>query len=394
MIPFLRSQFNAEWAPAKYARMLGLLEERFGEPTPFRHSETPCFLTGSLVEEASRSGRELVEQLLANASYMAASREAIPEAYRTPGYAAFPLFVQADFGLDEKGDLKLVEIQGFPSLYGYQPVLSHAYREAYRLPESLMPFPDGLSMESYASLLRRAIVDDHDPENVVLLEVDPLQQKTRHDFTATSDLLGIAVADARAVVKQGNRLFYKRGGTLVPIERIYNRVIADELDRRQIDLPFSFRDELMVEWAGHPNWFFQLSKFSLPFLKHRTVPPSSFLDDAAEIDDLGSWVLKPLYSFAGKGVIIGPTREDIDSIPSEERGNYLLQKKVDFTPCIDTPEGKSKIEIRVMYIWADELRPVNFIIRMGRGAQMGVDHNKGLGWVGASAAFIYSGEDA
>ena len=196
-----------------------------------------------------------------------------------------------------------------------------------------------------------------------------------------------------AVIKKGTRLFYDRGGTFVPIERIYNRVIADELERRKIELPFSFRDYLDVEWAGHPNWFYQISKFSLPFLKHPTAPPSFFLNEAPEIENLESYVLKPLYSFAGSGVVIGPTRENIESIPPEERSNYLLQQRVNFTPCVDTPDGPTKIEIRVMYIWLIDLQPVNLIIRMGRGAQMGVDHNKGMGWVGASAAFIYSGDN-
>jgi hypothetical protein len=394
LIHSLRSKFNADWSPSKYARFLNLLEEHFGEPTLFRHSETACFLRSTLVDEAAKAGSELVHQLLENPTYMAASEAAIPEVYRTPGEAQVPLFVQADFGLDAEQKLKLVEIQGFPSLYGYQPVLSDVYREAYGIDPALAAFPGGLTQAEYAALLERAIVAGHDPENVALLEVDPAQQKTRHDFTATSRLLGIAVVDARAVIKQWNRLFYRRDGTLVPIERIYNRVIADELDRRQIKLPYSFRDELQVEWAGHPNWFFQLSKFSLPFFHHPTAPAAAFLDDASGIHDLENYVLKPLYSFAGSGVIIGPTREDINRIPAKERANYLLQQRVNFTPCIETPEGETKIEIRVMYIWLDELTPVNLIIRMGRGAQMGVDHNKGLGWVGASAAFIDSGETA
>lgn len=393
MIPSLRSQFNNSWSAAKYAQFLHLLGQRFGEPPPFRHSETPCFLPAKLVQDAAVAGRELVQQLFDNPAYLAASESAIPEMYRAPGEAPVPLFVQADFGLDAERKLKLVEIQGFPSLYGYQPVLSETYRQAYGISDSLWAFPEGMQRNTYVSLLRQAIVGDHNPENVALLEVDPLQQKTRHDFVATRDLLNIAIVDARTVVKQGNRLFYTHAGTLIPIERIYNRVIADELERRQIELPFSFRDDLQVEWAGHPNWFFRLSKFSLPFFHHPTAPESVFLSEASHIDDLDQWVLKPLYSFAGSGVVIGPTRADLDSIPTVQRSNYLLQRRVNFAPCIETPEGPTKIEIRVMYIWLDKLEPVNLIIRMGRGAQMGVDHNKGLGWVGASAAFIQKDGD-
>jgi hypothetical protein len=385
LIPSLRSEFNAQFSPEKYARFQGVLERRFGEVSPFRLSETPVFLSKTLMDSAAVAGRELLDQVVGNAAYLAASEKAIPEKYRAPGHAAVPLFVQADFGLDEARQLKLVEIQGFPSLYGYQPVLADAYREGYRLDESLTNLQAG-------GLLRQAIVGGHDAENVALLEIDPLHQKTRHDFMATQQALGIAVVDARAVVKQGNRLFYERQGTLVPIERIYNRVIADELERKQIELPFSFRDELNVEWAGHPNWFFQLSKFSLPFFRHETAPASYFLPEAPADLDLEKFVLKPLYSFAGSGVIIRPTRADIEAIPVSGRGDYLLQERVNFTPVIQTPEGPTKIEIRVMYIWLDELRPVNLIIRMGRGSQMGVDHNKGMGWVGASAAFMHSGD--
>lgn len=392
MIPSLRSKFNAAWSPAKYSHFLALLEERFNEPVQFRHSETPCFLSHELVENATRAGSELVYQLLDNPAYLEVSRRAIPEAYRAPGDAPYPLFVQADFGLDAEQNLKLVEIQGFPSLYGYQPALARAYKEAYLINDSLETFPGGLPEDEYKFLLMESIVGKHEPENVALLEVDPAQQKTRHDFAATQDMLGIAVVDARSVIKQDNRLFYERSGKRVPIERIYNRVIADELDKRQIELPFSFRDDLNVEWAGHPNWFFQLSKFSLPFFNHPTAPPAFFLDQAPYIEDLSRWVLKPLYSFAGSGVLVGPSQSDLDKIPAAERANYLLQERVDFTPCIDTPEGPTKIEVRVMYIWLTRLQPVNLIIRMGRGSQMGVDHNKGLGWVGASAAFITPGE--
>jgi hypothetical protein len=395
LIPSLRQRFNATWSPEKFSRFLRILESRYGEPTPFRHSETPCFLADELVNTAARYGSELVEQLLANPEYQAASRDAIPAAYRVPNEDPVPLFVQADFGLDAKRNLKLVEIQGFPSLYGYQLALSDAYGEAYQLDKSLAALPGGLSRASYEHLFRRAVVGNHDPQNVVLMEIDPRQQKTRHDFTETQRMLGIGVVDARVVVKKGSRLFYRRGAVDVPIERIYNRVIADELERRKIELPFDFRDDLEVEWAGHPNWFFRLSKFSLPYFRHEAAPPSLFLSSGTLPDDLAQWVLKPLYSFAGVGVIVGPSQEDIARIPPSERHNYILQRRVEFHPWIETPEGPTKLELRVMYIWLDKLQPANLIIRMGRGAQMGVDHNKGLGWVGASAAFIggnYGGE--
>jgi len=201
-------------------------------------------------------------------------------------------------------------------------------------------------------------------------------------------MVGVRTVDLRAVRKRGSRLFYDRDGVETPIRRIYNRVIFDELERRGIAAPFDFRDDLDVRWAGHPNWFFKLSKFSLPWLRHPAVPHSEFLDRAATIERPEELVLKPLYSFAGTGVIVGPTAEQIAAIPAEQRHNYLLQRRVDFRPVIETPQGATKIEVRIMYLWLDRLTPVNMIIRMGRGAQIGVDHNKDREWVGGSAAFL------
>ena len=390
LISSLRQRFNREWTPAAYQRFLALIAERSGVATQFRHSETPCFLPAALVEKMARYGRGMVEQLLASEEYQSASRAAIPEQYNVPNEDPVPLFVQADFGLDAQLEPKLVEIQGFPSLYAYQPVMASCYRDAYRIDAALGALPNGLSIDEYHSLLRRAIVGEHDPANVILLEIDPERQKTRCDFLMTERLFGVRAVDVREVRQEGGRLWYQRDGRLTPIHRIYNRAIVDELERRAIALPFDFRDDLRVEWAGHPNWFFRLSKFSLPYLRHPAAPASQFLDQVERIENPERYVLKPLYSFAGLGVIVGPTSEQIASVPAERRSQYLLQERVDFTPVVETPAGATKIEVRIMYIWLDEMRAVNTIVRMGRGAQLGVDHNKGFEWVGASAGFIAS----
>lgn len=390
MIPLLRRKFNRDWTPAAYARFLALLEERSGGATRFRHSETPCFLPAPLVDRMARYGREMVQQLLADVEYQRDSRAAIPERYRVPNEPAIPLFVQADFGLDAQGEPRLVEIQGFPSLYSYQPVMAECYREAYGLDAGLAALPGGLPLDRYYALLGEAIVGAHDPANVILLEIDPERQKTRCDFTVTERLFGVRAVDVRAVRKRANRLWYERDGRWTPVERIYNRAIVDELERRAIKTPFDFRDDLDVEWAGHPNWFFRLSKFSLPYLHHPAAPAAQFLNRVTRVRQPERYVLKPLYSFAGLGVVVGPTGEQIDAIPAARRGDYLLQERVDFAPVVETPAGPAKIEVRIMYLWQDEMRAVNTIVRMGRGAQMGVDHNKGFEWVGASAGFIAS----
>jgi hypothetical protein len=237
-------------------------------------------------------------------------------------------------------------------------------------------------------LLRRAVVSGHDPENVILMEIDPWQQKTLPDFLLTEQLLGIKTVSITDIEKEGRKLFYEIDGRRVPIERIYNRAIVDELVRKKLNLSFRFSDDLDVEWAGHPNWFFRVSKFSLPYLHHECVPRTWFLDCVQQVpDDLHNYILKPLFSFAGAGVRIELRKEDLESIPEGQRSQYILQERMDFEPLIETPFGLAKAEVRIMYIWLEELLPVMTIIRMGRGLMMGVDHNRNMEWVGSSAGF-------
>jgi hypothetical protein len=218
------------------------------------------------------------------------------------------------------------------------------------------------------------------------MEIHPHQQKTLPDFLLTEKMLGIRTVDITAIRKEGQRLYYERDGKRVPIRRIYNRAIVDELERKGVKLAFDWRDDLDVEWAGHPNWYFRISKFSIPYLKHDSVPKTWFLDRLDTIpEDLENYALKPLYSFAGLGVVIAPTKLDIAAIPAEKRPDYILQERLHFEPVIETPFGGTKAEVRVMYVWLDELTPVLTIVRMGRGLMMGVDHNKNMEWVGASA---------
>jgi hypothetical protein len=248
----------------------------------------------------------------------------------------------------------------------------------------------GLEEDSYRELLRRAIVGSQNPENVILMEIHPQEQKTLPDFLLTEKMLGIRTVDIVDIKKEGSHLYYERDGIRVPIRRIYNRAIVDELERKQVKLNFDWRDDLDVEWAGHPNWYFRISKFSIPYLKHESVPKTWFLDRLERIpDDLENYALKPLYSFAGLGVAIAPKREAIEAIPPEKRPYYILQERMHFASAIETPFGPTKAEVRVMYIWLDKITPVLTIIRMGRGLMMGVDHNKNMEWVGASAGLFF-----
>jgi hypothetical protein len=367
------------------------MEERCGTPIQFQLSQTPCFFPKALLDRMSQYGKELIQQL-GGLEYRKASFAAIPPGFNVPSEATHPMFIQVDFGLVRNlvGDFqpKLVELQGFPSLYAYQATLSQAYIEVFELEESLKYLLGGLDWEGYKKLLRRAIVGDHDPQNVILMEIDPSHQKTLPDFLLTEKLLGIATVPIIEIEKRGNELFYESGGKRIPIRRIYNRAIVDELVRKKLKLSFNFNDELEVEWAGHPNWYFRMSKFSLPYLHHQCVPKTFFLDRVEPLpSDLENYVVKPLFSFAGLGVLINPRKEDLASIPKEKRSQYILQERMQFEPVIETPFGGTKAEIRIMYIWLDELLPVMTIVRMGRGLMMGVDHNKNMEWVGSSAGF-------
>jgi len=420
MIPSLRKQFNDSFTSEKYQAFLRRVDLACGTHVQFRLSETPCFFPKALIDRMASDGQELIRQLVGNPAYLAKSESAVPAEFKVPNEPEHPMFVQVDFGLvrDAAGELqpKLVELQAFPSLYAYQGPLAEAYLDTYGLREldlreksrfltapsarfgmttpgaepagRLKYLLSGLETSSYHTLLRRAIVGAHDPENVILMEIDPLHQKTLPDFLLTEKMLGVRTVDIVDIKKEGSHLYYERGGKRVPIERIYNRAIVDELERKNVKLNFDWRDELDVEWAGHPNWYFRISKFSIPYLQHASMPKTWFLDRMEEIpEDLENYALKPLYSFAGLGVVIAPKKEDINAIPAEKRPYYILQERMNFEPVIETPFGATKAEVRVMYVWLEELVPVLTIIRMGRGLMMGVDQNKNMEWVGASAGF-------
>jgi hypothetical protein len=394
MIPSLRQAFNARWTEKQNRDLITSLELRTGATLGFPLSETPCFFTRPFMASLAATGVELVNQIIDNPDAMAAAGAIVPPRYAGAGAEAIPTFVQVDFGLvrDDHGAIrpKLVELQAFASLYGFQLAMAEAYQQAFALPSDLSPFIGDLDTGSYLALAKHAIVGSHDPAEVVLMEIQPQQQKTWPDFVVTEQLWGVRAIDTSEVKREGHRLYYRRDGRVTQIKRIYNRVIPDELERKRIQLPFGYGDDLQVEWAGHPSWYFRISKFSIPFLNHESVPETWFLDGLEQLPvDRSRYLLKPLFSFAGGGIIFEPTDAQIAAIPQSERKNYILQERIAFTPVIDTPEGMTQVEIRIMYLRdGAQLRPVLPLLRMGRGKMMGVDHNKGLRWVGASAGFM------
>jgi hypothetical protein len=391
MVPEIRRAYNADFTQKRYEDMVRDLERDAGCPSIFRICETPLFLSERLTRELIAASDEVLG-FVTSEEYLKQSDRAVPPHLRVPGDEGHTVFFQVDFAIarGEDGELtpRLIELQGFPSLYGFQWLLEKEFRSHFpAVPDDWSPYFSGLTAETYPAVLRDVIVADCDPEQTVLLEIDPAHQKTRIDFCVTEQLLGIPVVDAREVIERGGRLFYPRDGREVPIRRIYNRVIFDELERKGIDLSRIFHRDLKdVTWVGHPNWYLKISKFSLPFIKSRYCPPTWFVSDLAEYpEDLESYVLKPLFSFAGLGVELGPTRERLRSLPDPE--NFILQRRVDYAAALETPDEPAKAEIRMMFVWKDRPRLVNNLVRVSKGKMMGVDFNKDKTWIGASSAY-------
>src|ERR1035437_4071464 len=364
MIPALREEFNRNFSPEKYRQLLQHLNQACGTHIGFRVSETPCFVPKALLDQMAQYGRDLVLQLVDSPEYRRASHASVPPQYNVPHDSPRPMFVQVDFGVvrNATGELepKLVALKAFPSLYGYQAVSACQCIETDELPSDLGIYLSGYEPDSYWKLMRQLIVAGHDPENVILMEIDPQHQKMLPDFLVTQRELGIAIVDILLLKKRGKKLYYAKGGREVEVRRIYNRCIVDELERKGVTLPFDLREELDVEWAGHPNWYFRISKFSIPHLKHRCVPKTWFLDKLGELPkDSGNYLLKPLYSFAGFGIRFSRTRADIDAIPTDQRHDYILQERMQFEPVIQTPHGPTQMEIRMMFVWPEggELTP-------------------------------------
>jgi hypothetical protein len=392
MHPGLRARFNADFTPEKYATLLRCVNETEKWPADFRISETPVFLTQAFTDDVTRGANAIIDATR-TPEFVKQAASAVPKELEVPNESAHPNFLVVDFAICEEENRlvpRLIELQAFPSLFGFQLLLLGCIRKAYPvIPRNWTSSFGGIKDDAYLQLLRRTIIADSAPENVVLLEIEPEKQKTRIDFAATETLLDIRPVCVTKIKKRGGQLFYDRDGSEVSIERIYNRVIFDELIRRpDLNLPFQFQDELDVTWVGHPNWYFRISKHSLPFLETEHTSPTFFGDDFPANENIGDYVLKPLYSFAGHGVDMEPTRQKITAL--ENPCEWILQKKVEYAPFVVTVDGKkSKAEIRMMFVWPDNDRNptlVNNLVRMSQGKMMGVDFNVDKTWVGASIA--------
>ena len=391
MIPEIRKKFNNDFSEKVYHDFLDDLNSVLKYPTGFRVCETPLFLSHELTNELIRACEDVISQIKTE-EFIKRSEAAIPQHLKVPNDFDHPPFLQLDFAITKSEDKflpKLIELQAFPSLYGYQVYLNETIRKYFDIPVGFNSYFSGLNKTAYRALLTKLIVGNQDPENVILLEIEPEKQKTRIDFAATEELTGVTTVCLSKIKKRGKKIFYSKDGREIQVKRIYNRVIFDELERKNLKFDFDFRDEIEAEWVGHPNWFFKISKFSLPMLKGNYVPDCYFLNELDKYPkNLNDFVLKPLFSFAGLGVDVDVTKEKLDAIAI--RNNYILQQKVNYAPLLETPDGYSKTEIRMMFLWENKNEKpllVNNLIRTSKGKMMGVDFNKNQTWIGSSIAY-------
>ncbi len=388
MIPEIRQKFNSEFSEENYKKYIREIWKWTNGSEDFRICETPLFIDQRLTKKLLDAVESITTYLQSEKFYLK-SQSVIPHDLYVPNEDTHPLFLQIDFAItrsNDKYEPKLIELQGFPSLYAFQSKLDLMNRKFYEIPEGFVSYFNQLDNETYIDYLKQAIVKNHKPGNVILLEIDPHKQKTRIDFYITEKLLGVKPVCITEVIKKGKKLFYQNENKLVEIERIYNRVIFDELIKKDLQFNFDFRDELDVQWVGHPNWFFRISKHTLPQIVGNFAPRCFYLNEIDEYPvDLENYVLKPLYSFAGSGVIIDLNKEILDRIMDKE--NYILQEKVEYAPLIKTPDDYSFAEIRMMLLWIDKPILVNNLLRTSKDKMMGVDFNKGRTWVGSNIVY-------
>lgn len=389
-----RNQFNQAFSVEKYNAFIDDINSDFDYKVTFRIGETPFFISNELKAQLLEGCNQVID-FIKKEDFISLTNKALELNRKVPNEDNHTTFLAIDFGIcEEDGAIvpKLIEVQGFPSLFNFQNHLSQKFVNHYPFLSELTPFFNGLNPTSYLKLIEEVICNDFPKENVILLEIEPEKQNTKIDFYYCHKDIGIPIVCVTELYQKGNQLFYKNDkGVEILVKRIYNRVIFDELDlRTDLQLNFDFSSDIDVEWAGHPNWFFRISKFILPYLKGKYFIETTLLSDLKEIpNDLENYVLKPLFSFSGSGVIFHVKQEDIDAVT--EKDLYILQKKVHYKPIIQSPDGLVKAEVRLLAVWKkNDPSPtlVTNLVRLSRGEMIGVKFNKDKDWVGGTVGMF------
>lgn len=392
MVPSMRKWYNENFTEEKYQKHIDDLEAIHPGSLDFRVAETPIFIDKAFKAKIFSACDHIID-VITQFNFKHLTLHAIPTSIKVPNENDHSHFIALDFGVckNTNGELEpqLIEMQGFPTLFAYEAYDTLSTRENFNIPDNYDSYLNGFDREKYIQLLKDIIIADEKPENAILLEILPHQQKTRIDFYATENLLGIPIVCLTELVKEGRKLFYMKDGKKIPIHRIYNRIIFDDLDQQSAEIREKGKilfEEMDVQWAPHPNWFYRISKYTLPYINHPYVPKTQFLSGIKTMpEDLENYVLKPLFSFAGQGVVIDVTEADIEKIKDPQ--NWILQKKVQYADVIETPDIPAKAEIRIFYFWKDgEPRPIatHNLARLSKGKMIGVRYNMDKTWVGSS----------
>lgn len=397
MVAALREHFNQTFTAERYRRFLEDLNSQYPGAIDFRVAETPVFIDKSFSRKLLNAGEAILDIITAG-DFKYKTEKAIPETDRVPHENHKPHIIALDFAVcrNASGELEpqLIELQGFPSLMAFQVYYPERLRQHFEIPENYRHYLNGYDRLSFLKDFRELLLGGHDPSAVILLEIKPHEQKTRIDFYCTREYTGIEPLCITQLIREGRQLYYLHPttGKKTRIERIYNRVIFDELQARRHELGpiINITDDLEVEWVPHPNWFYRISKYTLPLIRHPFVPPTYYVNELKQIPaHLNQYVLKPLFSFAGQGVVIDVKAEHLEQLADPE--NWILQRKVEYADLIPTPDVPAKVEIRLMYLWKEEWerpRPAINLARLSKGKMIGVRYNKDKEWVGGSVCFI------
>ena len=421
MIASIRQKFNAAFTEESYQNYLDFLNTPFPSALDFSVAETPIFIDKAFTEKMLATG-EYVNQVIQSDLFNSITEPCLKNVPLFPKETPLPACIVMDFAIAQNEHNAivpaLIELQGFPSLFAYEILQDECIRKTYTIPEGYSPYLNGYNKQKYMHHLESILKGDtlidtnenldtnnrnvsdstkdtlkHSNKHTVLLEILPHQQKTRIDFYCTEKYFNIPIVCITEIFVEENQLFYERAGKKIKIDRIYNRIVLDELKHQTKEIQEKgalLHNKLDVEWVTHPHHFFRISKFLLPFLNHPYIPKTQFVDQLTSIPTaLDKYILKPLFSFAGQGVIIDISADDISNI--KDPSSWILQEKVEYANCIETPTGQAKAELRLFYFWDESkqqfIATMN-LTRLSKGKMIGVNYNKTATWVGGSLAYF------
>lgn len=393
MLKDIRIAFNQAFTDERYQRYLDYINQHYPNSVGFRIAETPLFFSKEFKESITLAGEAICHQLIQPALLKQLCK-GIPAGFNIDAYNTLPNCILLDFAITENGrepDYSLVELQAFPSLFAYEIIQNNALLQSYSIPNGFSAFLNDYDEKSYLSLLSQLIKGDN-PNETILLELDPEIQKTCIDFYCTRDYLNIPIVNIRDIYFKEGKWYYLSGGKESTFKRIYNRIVFDEIKENEaiVETYIQLANDSQLTWFTHPIHFFMYSKYALPYITHPKIPKTVFLDQVnIQKTDFTRKVIKPLFSFAGKGVMIEPTQESVQSITN--KAQWICQEKIHYVQGILTPKDPAKAELRIFFLKdpkTNVFKAVFNLARLSKQALINTAQNSNDTWVGGSMAFF------